>query len=96
MNKTQPIAGDAIRADGWKPNQTELLQESGGYSDNSFKGCQFIIPMRTRNFASINIAMTGNPVLCCGTWESRCKIEFVQYDEPSTFCNGTIYHHKSI
>jgi hypothetical protein len=98
MDITQPVIGDAIKADGWPAYGAELLTEDDGFKDNSFPGCQFRVGLKHTQMA-VNVTATGKPHLTgCGggVWTSRCKIEFVGDGAPSQFSGGVIYHHRSI
>jgi len=86
-----PQAGDFVQPDAW--NDGEKLESDDGYRDSSFPGCQFRIPAHGYKLA-VNIHVTGRPQRknYIRLYRSRCKIEWVQDGEPSTFSGGYIYH----
>ena len=90
--KITPMVGNSVQPDGWECGW-EKLEESDGYSDGSFPGCQFRLPAGCDNTAklAVNIKVTGKPRWNGISYTSRCKIEFVGDGEPSTFSGGIIY-----
>ena len=96
MEKTIPQVGDAIQGDEWR--WAEQLEESDGFHDSGFPGCQFRVKLPSHDVkVAVNVKVTGKPKLNrpYNNWKSRCQIEFVGDCEPSTFSGGMLYHsHK--
>ena len=91
----RPAVGDAIRCDGWRSSLAEILDEGDSYCDASFPGCMFRVKIKDFDMA-VNVTPSGKPRFTSGCYKSRCLIEFVGDGEPSEFCRGYIFHHKSI
>ena len=89
--KVIPEVGNSVQPDGWI--WWEKLEESDGFSDSSFPGCQFRLPSGCDNTVklAVNIKVTGKPRWNGFSYTSRCIIEFVGDGGPSTFSGGIIY-----
>jgi hypothetical protein len=91
MKKRVPQIGDGLQGDEWR--WAESLEESDGFKDSGFPGCQFRVKLPSHDVkVAVNISTTGKPKWNGHLWQSRCKIEFVGDCEPSTFSGGLLYH----
>jgi hypothetical protein len=86
--------GDYLVPDGWKVG--EKLEEDDGYSDSSFPGCQFRLPVSApvKMSLAVNLKVTGRTLWfdrTSGRDKIRVRIEFVGDGEESTFHGGWLY-----
>ena len=90
----KPEVGDFVRPEFW--DFGDNLIEGDSFSDSSYSGSDFRL---LRSYDSIipsvpvNITITGKtPMRKSGQYWMRCKIEFVQDGEESTFSKGLILY----
>ena len=87
------LLGLYVEPDNWPIG--ERLQESDGYSDSGFPGCQYRLPSGPDNWLlAVNVSFSGRKSHWCrisDNYRTRVKIEFVGDCEPSTFSHGWIY-----
>lgn len=101
-----PQAGDRISLDTW-PSYCfyAIFEDTLGYKDSSFPGCQFrYTPDDAPGYQiAINIRVTGSAhILFNGAkdtdgkrrYKARVRIEFVGDGEPSTFAAGILYFNR--
>ena len=90
---TDNFTGMTIKPDLW--DYANYLEESDGYSDSSFAGCQYRLPSNCNQTykLAVNIKVTGRKShnLYHGRYRTRVRIEFVGDGEPSEFTYGWIY-----
>lgn len=90
---TTNFLGLAVLPDEW--NAYSRLEESDGYFDSSFVGCQYRLPTNSKHpyQLAVNIKVTGSKShrIYDNRHRTRVQIEFVGDGEPSTFTGGWIY-----
>lgn len=83
--------GDSIKGDEWQ--FAEVLNESEGYSDKFYSGCQFRVKLWGKGVnLGVNITTTGGPKWNGHCYQSRCKIVVPGDCEPDQSFGGTLYH----
>lgn len=90
---TDNFTGNQIEPDEW--HSFSYLEESDGYSDSSFAGCQYRLPSNCAMDykIAVNIKVTGRKShnIYNDRFRTRVQIEFVGDGTPSTFTHGWMY-----
>ena len=90
--KVQAKVGDLIRGDKWNTWDRYELLESDGYSDKSYRGCEFRYNTYPLSIG-VDIIVTGKPhVDPMDGFKSRIKIVVVGDGEPDKVFCGWLYH----
>jgi len=91
---TSDFTGFAVEPDEW--TTFSCLEESDGFSDSSFAGCQYRLPSNcSQDYKlAVNIKVTGRKShnVYDNRYRTRVQIEFVGDGEPSTSTHGWMYH----
>lgn len=93
--KHVPQCGDRIQGDQWPSHACYPLMESDGYSDSSYRGCEF--RYNTHDYSvGVDIVVTGKPhIVSTGGFKSRVKVVVVGDGELDRSFGAWLYHEEA-